>query len=101
MARARVLSAVALTTPIMALQAASTSMLKEMLHVLDNALRNGNQADKKAADRLQRRYGTCPIVSPACSVSCRLAFLPHLPLAHLCDHPSVKLEPLLLRVAAK
>lgn len=37
------------------LQHASLGLLKEMLLTLDIAQKTGNAADKKAADRLQRR----------------------------------------------
>ena len=37
------------------MQHASLALLKEMLATLDVAQRTGNAADRKAADRLQRR----------------------------------------------
>jgi hypothetical protein len=40
----------------MCLQHHSLSLLKEMLFMLDIAQKIGNAADKKAADRLQRRW---------------------------------------------
>ena len=38
------------------MQHESLALLKEMLYALDLALYVGTSADKKAADRLQRRY---------------------------------------------
>jgi len=61
------------------MQHASLALLKEMLATLDVAQRSGNAADRKAADRLQRRHvtflagtpsahkahaGTCPLSLP-------------------------------------
>lgn len=40
------------------MQHASLALLKEMLATLDVAQRSGNAADRKAADRLQRRHIT-------------------------------------------
>ena len=41
------------------LQHESLALLKEMLFALDMALYVGTPADKKAADRLQRRCSSC------------------------------------------